>query len=89
MTNEEKILDILACMQVEAQAQEGRILGHVQALIENEIHPKFTLLAEGQRAILDAMTPRSRVDDLEEEVKLLKMAFRQMNEELQALKKAQ
>ena len=50
--------------------------------------PKFDLLAEGQQAILDKLVPRSRVDELEEEIKLLKIVIRQMNADLQELKKA-
>ena len=38
------------------------------AYVESAIMPKFNLLADGQAAILEKMVPRSRVDDLEEEV---------------------
>ena len=69
-------------------AQEDRIMNNFRILFENEVTPKFALLAEGQQMLLEKMAPRSRVDDLEEEVKLLKVFFRQMNEELRELKKA-
>lgn len=59
------------------------------AYVESAIMPKFNLLADGQAAILEKMVPRSRVDDLEEEVRFLKAVVRQMNEDLQKLKKAQ
>ncbi len=61
----------------------------MMAYFESAILPKFNLLADGQAAILEKLVPRSRVDDLEEEVKFLKSIVRQMNEELQKLKKAQ
>lgn len=59
------------------------------AYVESAIMPKFNLLADGQAAILEKMVPRSRIDDLEEEVRFLKAVIRQMNEDLQRLKKAQ
>lgn len=57
--------------------------------LENVIETKINALAEGQKSILEMLVPRSRVDDLEEEVKMLKVFMRQMGEELQMLKKAQ
>lgn len=60
----------------------------MMAYFESSIMPKFDLLAEGQQAILDKLVPRSRVDELEEEIKLLKIVIRQMNADLQELKKA-
>ncbi len=110
MTNEEKILDILALMQSEMQGMKGEIQGvkhdmqsmedrlnqkiedtrtDIMTYIESAVNPKLEILAEGHRAILDSMVPLNRVEELEEDVKLLKMAFRQMSTELQALKKAQ
>ena len=59
------------------------------AYVESAAMPKFNLLADGQAAILEKLVPRSRVDDLEEEVRFLKTVVRQMNEDLQNLKKAQ
>lgn len=60
----------------------------MMAYFESAIMPKFDLLAEGQQAILGKLVPRSRVDELEEEIKLLKIVIRQMNADLQELKKA-
>ena len=60
----------------------------MMAYFESATMPKFDLLAEGQQAILDKLVPRSRVDELEEEIKLLKIVIRQMNADLQELKKA-
>ena len=64
---------------------ENRIMTHIECTIE----PKIDMLFDEHKVILDKLIPVSRVDELEEEVKLLKMAFRQMNTELQELKKAQ
>ena len=57
--------------------------------LEAVIEPKIEALAEGQLLIQERLIPRSRVDDLEDEVKFLKTVVRQMNEDIQQLKKAQ
>ena len=64
------------------------IMHGVSILMEAEVTPKFNLLAEGHQTILEKLVPRSRVDELEEELRFLKSVVRQMNEDLQALKKA-
>lgn len=69
-------------------AAEQRIAKSTVALMDAEFSKKFNLLAEGQEAILERLVPRSRVDDLEDEVKFLKSIVRQLNEDMQALKKA-
>lgn len=92
----------IASLRTDVTAMQGNITtmqGDIASLrtdvtkinikLENEIAPKMTALAEGQEAILDMLVTRSRVDALEEEVKLLKMVVRQMGDELQTLKKAQ
>ena len=38
--------------------------------------------------MMEQLAPRSRVDELEDEVKFLKSIVRQMNDEIQQLKKA-
>ena len=61
-------------------------------LVENELVPKVQLLYEGHETILERleeMAPKSRVEALEEEVALLKDAFKMMRQELAALKQAQ
>lgn len=69
-------------------AQKKEMMGEVHVLMESEFGPKFDLLAEGQQTILDKLVPRSRVDDLEDEVKFLKSIVRRMDDELQSMKKA-
>lgn len=79
--------DLQAIAQLMEQ-QKREIIHEVNVLIENEVTPKFNLLAEGQQTILDTLAPKSRVDELEDEVKFLKSIVRQMNEDIQKLKKA-
>lgn len=85
MLDEKDLQAISQIMDSKLAAQKKEIMGEVQVLME----PQFNLLAEGQQAILERLVPRSRVDDLEDEVKFLKSMVRRMDEELQALKKAQ
>ena len=60
----------------------------IGVLMDAQFTPRFNLLAENQQIILDKMIPVSRVEALEDEVKFLKVVIRQMNEDIQQLKKA-
>lgn len=60
----------------------------MQVLIENTVNPKFDLVMEALAGIQEQMVPRSRVDDLEDEVKFMKVVMRQMAERVSALEKA-
>ena len=73
----------------ELQSMISQSESRMVAYVESAVIPKFNLLADGQAAILGKMVPGSRVDDLEEEVRFLKTVVRQMNEDIQKLKKAQ
>ena len=44
--------------------------------------------AEGQKNILETLAPKSRVEELEDEVKFLKSMIRRINEDVQKLQKA-
>lgn len=89
MLDEKDLHAISEIMDFKLAAQKQEIMGEVQVLMESQFQPQFNLLAEGQQAILEKLVPRSRVDDLEDEVKFLKSMVRRMDDELQALKKAQ
>lgn len=65
-------------------ASENRM----KVMMEAYFDPKFNLLYENQQIMMGQLAPRSRVDDLEDEVKFLKSVVRQMNDEIQQLKKA-
>ena len=71
--------------------QEQNIMQNVAVLMEAKFQPQFNLLAEGQRAILekmDAMTPKAKTEELEEEIKFLKSIVKIHSEQIQELKKA-
>ena len=80
-------------LRAEMDQREQRVLeesrNNMLVLIESEITPKFNLLADGQQEIRDMMIPRSRFEDLEEEVRFMKTIIRQMTEDIAKLKKAQ
>lgn len=82
---EERMDSKLARQKQEILAETAH---NMNVLIENVVTPKFNLLAEGQQIILEKLVPRSRVDELEDEVKFLKVIVRQINEDLQNFKKA-
>lgn len=69
------------------EARRGAV-HDMQVIIENTIMPSLKLLAEGQRTILETMAPKSRVDELEEEVAFLRSIIRQHSREIEELKHA-
>jgi hypothetical protein len=77
------------------EESEQRMTGKIEAsenrtkvMMESYFDPKFNLLYENQQIMMEQLAPRSRVDDLEDEVKFLKSVVRQMNDDIQKLKKA-
>ena len=61
-------------------------------LMETEVTRKLDLLYEGHGAIMDileTLAPKSRVEVLEDDVRLLKIAFKSMQQDIAGLKKAQ
>lgn len=68
--------------------QETRI----NLLIENEVTQKMNLMfdkLDGMDEKLDKLTSKSRVEELEDEVSLLKSVVKLHSQEIQELKKAQ
>ena len=59
------------------------------AMMEAYFNPKFNLLAEGQKNILETLAPKNRVEQLEEEVDFLKTVIRALSRDVAELKKAQ
>lgn len=61
----------------------------MNVIIENQIAPKFNTLAEGQQTLLEKLAPKSRVEELEDEVDFLKTVIKLHTREIEELKKAQ
>ena len=102
LTNEEKILEMLASIQADMngmKADIGELKADVSNLkteaiktnlrIENEIIPKLKVLAEGHAMLSETLAPKSKVDELQSDVELLKIVVKNLNSEVQQLKKAQ
>lgn len=92
---DEKDLQYLAEMEKRIDARMTEMAGEarrgavhdMQVIIENTIMPSLKLLAEGQKTILETMTPKTRVDELEDEMQLLKAVIRSQSERIAALEK--
>lgn len=92
------MLDDLELQQVKDIADEARrgAVHDMQVIIENTIMPSLKLLAEGQRTIIETLTPKSETEELKEEVNFLKSVIRmhakqiaEQQQEIEQLKKAQ
>ena len=88
MLDERDLEAIDSLIQKRIGEAEQRIAKNTVALMDSDFSRKFDLLAEGIQDIQEKLVPRSRVDELEDEMKLLKSIVRQMSEDLQKLKKA-
>ena len=92
---DEKDLQYLAEMEKRMDVRMTKLAGEarrgavhdMQVIIENTIMPSLKLLAEGQRTILETMTPKSRVDELEDEMQFLKSVIRSQSDRIEALEK--
>ena len=94
-TNEEKILDMLAGMSIRMESMDKKIDGIDNRLVKGEfrldaeIVPRLDALSEGHAAILERLVPTTRVDELENRVKMLEAVLSGVTSELRELKKAQ
>lgn len=81
MTNEEKILELLETQHKEISAINSKLItmdaklspmqreiGKINATLEDRVFPQFEALAEGQKAFLETLAPKNRVEALENEV---------------------
>ncbi|MBQ9332559.1 MAG: hypothetical protein IJS11_06390 [Oscillospiraceae bacterium] len=68
--------------------QTTDLKNQMMTLIESEINPKLQALAEGHELLLERMIPESRIEQLEAELLVQRMAIKNLNERLDALEKA-
>ena len=74
----------------EKPAQQKReIMQEVGVLIENEVTPRFNLLAEGQEDILRRMPDEDDMDIVDERLSTPEAMVKKLNREVAQLKKAQ
>ena len=56
---------------------------NMQVILENTVMKQLQLLAEGQRMILETLAPKTKTDELEEEIIFLKTSVRMHSEQLE------
>lgn len=61
----------------------------IKVRLDVEVEKKFQLLTEGHQTLLDTLAPKSRVENLEDEMAFLRSIIKTMNEDISTLKKAQ
>ena len=93
MLNEKDMRAVSELADEKISASEKRISEMIDDRISAserrmQVAPKFDLVMEALDGIREQLVPRSRVDDLEDEVKFLKVVVRQMSERMAALEKA-
>ena len=100
MLDEKDLQAIAQLMDQKLASQKTEILGEIDtkmssfkqetmAMMEAYFDPKFDLLAEGQKTLLETLAPKNRVEQLEEEVDFLKTVIRSLSRDVAELKKAQ
>ena len=62
---------------------------NTRVIIESSVMKKLDLLIEGQQSLLETLAPKSRVEELEEEVSFLKSVVHLHSQRLAELEKAQ
>ena len=65
---------------------------NMRIILENSVDKKLSLILESlqlQQEQMKELAPRSKVEDLEEDVAMLKQAVRMMSQDIADLKKAQ
>ena len=85
MLEEKDLQAIQTMLGASVKESENRMMSY----FESAILPKFDLLADGQKTIMDAITPESEIEALRSKVEILEIAVRSMNKEIAELKKAQ
>ena len=61
----------------------------IKVRLDVEVEKKLQLLTEGHQTLLDTLAPKSRVENLEDEMAFLRSIIKTMNEDISTLKKAQ
>lgn len=90
MLTKEDLQAIREAVSEEVAAQAETVVARqVNMIVENVVTPQLSMLAEGQKTIMDKLAPKSRIEELEEEVEFLKSVIRMHSKEIAELKKAQ
>ena len=77
-----------AHMNKEIAASEERTFHKASVMMESYFEPKFSLLAENQKIMMETLVPKSRVEEIEDELALLRSVVQLHSEQIAELKKA-
>lgn len=69
--------------------QKKEIMQDVGVLIENEVTPRFNLLAENQQSMMEKLERLDDLDIMDTRITALEAMVRKLNREVAQLKKAQ
>ena len=61
----------------------------MRTIVESDVTPKLNLLAENQQTLLETLAPKSRVEELEDEIGFLKSVIKLHSQQIAELKNAQ
>ena len=86
---ETRLQSNMDAMEARLQTKIDDVDSRWQAYAEGSIVPNFQLLAEGHQTLLETLAPKSRVDNLEDDVIFLKSIVKSLMQEVSDLKKAQ
>ena len=89
MLDEKDLQMIQEMLDRSVEQTVGRTESRLVAYIESAVMPKFDLLADGHKLLLDTMAPKSRVEELEDEESFMKQVIKAMSRDIAELKKAQ
>ena len=89
MLDEKDLQMIQEMLDRSVEQTVGRTESRLVAYIESAVMPKFDLLADGHKLLLDTMAPKSRVEELEDEVSFMKQVIKAMSSDIAKMKKAQ
>ena len=64
-------------------------IAKINLTLENKVFPALEALAEGQKTILETLSPKTEVEKLREEVEFLRNIIKFHSREINELKKAQ
>lgn len=84
----EKVFSRMDQMQEEQKQMRDDIQG-IKLRFELDVDKRFNAVDEGINAILEQLTPKSRVDEMEADIIVLKTAVKMLSQEVAELKKAQ
>ena len=88
MLDEKDLQAIREMIQESSKQTVKDAMQGASVLMESYFEPKFNLLFENQQTMLETLAPKSRVEELEEEVAFLRSIIRQHSRDIEELKHA-